>query len=126
MRNFQKKQGGIMSILQSVPVLMLLGALVIFFAYSMFDLVGKMMETSRNKEIAERQLAELQKSKEKLNTDIAKLNTEQGVDEIIREKFGLVKDGEGMIVIVEDKTPGVLEAESKSDGFFSFFTNWFK
>lgn len=125
MRNFQKK-GGILHFLQSMPVLILLGFAMIFFAYSMIGLVGKVRETAKNKKIAEDQVTELQKNKEKLNLDIAKLNTNQGVEESIREKFGLVKEGEGMIVIVDDKNPPEGEAEFESAGFFSFFKNLFK
>ena len=88
--------------------------------------MNKMGETSRNKEIIEDKVTELEKSKEKLNSEIIKLKTEKGIEENIREKFGLAKEGEEMIVIIEDKNSEEAEKETDSEGFFSFFKNWFK
>ena len=125
MRNFQKKRG-ILGILQSVPFLILLAVLVCIFAYSMINLMSRMQETAQNKKIAEDKVAELQNSKEKLSLDIAKLNTDQGLEENIRERFGLVKEGEEVIVIVEDKNQPEIPLEANSWSFFSFFINLFK
>lgn len=104
----------------------LLALLVLFFAFGVIGFFNKMQVTEENKKIAENKLAELEKQKYKLSGDIAKLNTPEGTEETIREKFGLAKEGEGVIVVVEDKT--AKEAEVKSGGFFSFlaFWNWFK
>jgi len=125
MRNFQKKRG-ILGILQSVPFLILLAVLVCIFAYSMISFTSRMQETAKNKKIAEDKVAELQNSKEKLSLDIAKLNTDQGLEENIRERFGLVKEGEEVIVIVEDKNQPEIPLEANSWSFFSFFINLFK
>ena len=85
-----------------------------------------MQLTKENREIVEYKIAELEKGKEKLSSDIAKLQTEEGVEENIREKFGLAKEGEGMIVIVEDKNQPEIPLETNTSGFFSFFKNLFK
>jgi len=88
--------------------------------------MNKMGETSRNKETIEDKVTELEKSKEKLNSEIIKLKTEKGIEENIREKFGLAKEGEEMIVIIEDKNSEEAEKKMDSEGFFSFLKNWFK
>ncbi len=111
--------------MQSMPVLILFGVLMLFFAYSMVGLVGKMLDTAKNKNIALDKVAELEKSKEKLELDITKLNTNQGLEESIREKFGLVKEGESVIVIVDEKESKP-ELEANTGGFWSFFKNLFK
>lgn len=111
--------------MQSRPVLVFLGILVLIFAWSVFGFMGKMQITRENRKIAEEKLIELEKQKEKLLFDIAKLKTDEGVEESIRAKFGLVKEGEGVIVIIDDKNPPVAQ-EQESGGFFSFFTNLFK
>ena len=121
MRNFQQKRG-FRNILHSKPVLVLLGILVLFFAWGVTGFLGKMNITRENRKIVENKVAELQKEKEKLSSDIAKLKTDQGVEESIREKFGLAKEGEGQIVIVEDKNPPAI-TDTSSGGFFSFFWN---
>src|SRR3989344_5532571 len=124
MKSFQHKRGW-KDILQSRPILVLLGILVLIFAWSVFGFMGKMKITRENRKIAEEKLIELEKQKEKLLFDIAKLKTDEGVEESIRAKFGLVKEGEGVIVIIDDKNPPVAQ-EQESGGFFSFFTNLFK
>ena len=124
MRNFQQKRRW-RNIIESRPVLALLSILVLVFAWSVIGFMGKMQETSRKKEIVKNKIAELEKEKEKLSFDIDKLKSYSGIEENVREKFGLAKDGEGVIVIVEDKNPPAVE-DTKSEGFFSFFKNWFK
>ena len=124
MKSFQYKRGW-KDILQSRPVLVFLGILVFIFAWSVFGFMGKMQITRENRKIAENKLIELKKEKEKLSSDIAKLKTDEGVEESIRAKFGLAKEGEGVIVIVEDPNPPEIPKQ-ESKGFWSFFTNLFK
>ncbi len=85
-----------------------------------------MKETEKNKQIVKEKLTSLEKSKEKLNADIAKLNTEGGVEARIREKFGLAKEGEGMILIVEEEKPNNTEEKEHQNSFLYFFSKWFK
>ena len=90
--------------------------------------MGKMTITGENKKIAENKIKELEQEKEKLSSDIAKLKTDAGIEESIREKFGLAKEGEGVIVIVEDKNKTEV-SDIKPPGFLSslfFWRNWFK
>ena len=124
MKSFQQRRGW-RNIIYSSPSLFLLIILLFFFAFGVIRFFGKMRTTGENRKIAEEKVAQLQKQKETLSTEITKLNTESGKEESIRERFPVAKDGEGVIVIVEDENvPNV--PKPKSDGFFSFFTNWFK
>ena len=112
--------------MQSKPILIFLGVVVLVFAWSVFGLVSRMQETMRNKKVVQDKIENLQKEKEKLISDINKLETDKGMEENIREKFGLAKDGEGMVVVVDDKNTPQNDAENKTNGFLSFFKNWFK
>ena len=124
MQNFQNKKN-FKHVMQSKPFLILLGIMVLVFAYSVFGLIGKMRETIRNKNAAETKIEALQKQKAELSSNIDQLKTNQGVEENIRETFGLAKEGEGMVVVVDDKnTAGDIDA--KPTGFFSKIANWFK
>lgn len=126
MRNFQKKKG-ISSFLYSVPFLSFLGIVALLFSYSMIGLVGKMRETTQNKELAESKVAELKQNKENLNQEIAKLNTTKGLEENIRERFGVVKEGEQVIVVVDEKENQNQESdENNGGGFINFIKNLFK
>jgi len=109
----------------SRPVLALLCILVLVFAYGVIGFMGKMEMTIENRKIAENKVAELEKQKEKFSSEITKLNTEEGKEASIREKFPVAKDGEGEIVIVDDQNPPATP-QPASSGFFSFLKNLFK
>ena len=124
MKGFQHKRGW-SDILHSKPVLVFLACLLLIFAWGIFGFMGKMRETIENKNIAESKLTQLQKEKEQLSSDIAKLKTNEGVEASIRDKFGLAKEGEGVIIIVDDKNKEEPKKED-SGGFWFWFHNWFK
>lgn len=124
MRNFQEKKN-FRKIMHSKIVLIILGVLVLLFIYNVIKLANKAVDTKRNREIAEKKIAELQIQKEELTKEIEKLSTEKGIEEDIREKFGLGKEGEGMIVIVDDESKNNNLSEEKSGGFFIFLKKLF-
>ena len=124
MKSFQQKRGW-RNIFQSRPVLIFLSVVLIVFAWGVFGFMGKMRATSENRRIAENKLAQLQKQKFDLQKEINSLNTEDGREKSIRERFPVAKEGEGVIMIVEDKNKPEVKKED-SGGFFSFFTNLFK
>ena len=109
--------------MQSKPVLALLGIIIIVFAWSVLRFWGQMRETGRNKEMVEEKVAELKLQKEKLASDINSLNTEEGKERVFRENFGLAKEGEEVIVVVEDKNPPESPKSSFTSGFFLFLKN---
>lgn len=124
MRNFQQKRNK--QFWQSWPFVIVLSILLLIFAWNVFGFWQRMQDTGKNRKIAEDKLTQLKIQKEKLTADIGKLNTPAGVEEVIRDKFGLVKEGEGMIVIVEDKNKEVVPPPSRFSRFVSFFTDLFK
>ncbi len=124
MRGFQQKHKW-RNILESKPVLVFLGVLLLFFTWGVIGFMGKMQVTRENKRLAEAKVAELLKQKEKLSSEIANLQTDSGKEAIFRENFGLAKEGEGLIVIVDDKNAAKNKSKN-STGFFSFFKNLFK
>ncbi len=124
MRNFNHN-GRLERAIRSKPVLILLGILILIFSWSTLRFWNKMRETAQNKELVESKVAELEKQKEKLTNDINSLKTSDGKEKVFRDSFGLAKDGEEVIVIVDDKN-AQKASEEDSKGFFSFLKNWFK
>jgi cell division protein FtsB len=112
--------------MESPIALGILFIIVLTFAWNVFGFWGKMRETSKNKAIAEEKLANLQVEKEKLTANISKLDTPAGREESIRDKFGYGKDGEELIVIVNDEKKDNSEDDKQKGGFWHFLTNWFK
>ena len=126
MRNFQQKTKW-RSVVESWPVLILLSILLLLFAWGVVGLFRRMQVTIENKKIAENKLKELEKKKDIFTNDVAKLSTDNGVEESIREKFPVVKEGEGLIIVVDDKNkPEEAPQEEKSFFSFLYFWNWFK
>ena len=114
--------------MHSKPILAFLGIIVLIFASGVIGFMGKMIMTIENRKVAENKIAQLEKEKERLSSEVSKLKTQDGIEESIREKFGLVKEGEGMIMIVDDKNQGK-KADSPKEGFLSslfFWKSWFK
>lgn len=111
--------------MQSKPVLVLLGGLILVFAWSVLGFWNTMRETEKNKQIVENKVVELKVQKEKLLADINSLETEEGKEKFFRENFGLAKEGENVIIVVEDKNLPK-EPDKDSSGFWSFFKNLFK
>ncbi|MBI3305988.1 septum formation initiator family protein [Candidatus Nomurabacteria bacterium] len=124
MRNFQQKRGW-KNIIYSRPVLGILAILLFVFVWTVFRFMGKMQITRENRITAENKVTQLGKEKEKLSSDIAKLQTNAGVEESIRDKFGWAKEGEGLIVILDKKNPEEVP-KKESNRFFDFFRNWFR
>lgn len=125
MKNFQRKIGW-RSIIESKPFLVFFAILLLFFAWNVFNFWDKMQETSQNMKIVENKMNALKIQKEKLAAAIESLNTNEGKERLFRENFGLIKEGEGLIVVVEDKNLQEPIKNEPSSGFFSFFKNWFK
>jgi competence protein ComGC len=110
---------------ESKPFLIFLGILILLFAWNIWGLWNKMEETAKNKQIVQNQITALNQQKGKLTSDINNLNTDQGKEQVFRENFGLAKEGENEIVVLDNNatTP---TSPPASSGFFGFFKNLFK
>ena len=125
MRNFQEKNK-FKKFMQSKPALAILTIVVLLFAWKIIGLTGKLQETYKNKNIEQQKITDLEARKAKLTSDIEKLGTDEGKEEVIRENFGMVKDGENVVVIVDDKNAPEGELKPKTGGIINFFKNLFK
>lgn len=127
MKNFQQQRGW-KNIVRSKPVLILFGIVILIFSWNVFGFWNKMQETTRNKKILENKVIALRRQKENISSEINSLNTAEGKEKFFRENLGLVKEGEDMTVVVEDKNPPEVPAVNSSSffSFLFFWKNWFK
>ena len=127
MNNFQgKKEKRLLTrVLHSNLGLFCLGIFLLLFMWSIIGFMSKMIDTAKNKKIAEEKVADLEMRKEKLLVDIDNLNTDEGKEKVFRENFGLAQEGEGLIVIVDEKNNKEIQKNSSEKGFFDFFQNLF-
>lgn len=100
--------------------------LALFFLYGVIGLIDKSEEVKKNKDMLLRERASLEEHQQQLEANLARLKTDQGVEEAIREKFPVVKEGEGMVVIV-DQAPVVSDEKvpSTTEKFVSFMKRLF-
>lgn len=109
--------------MESKPALMLLGVVILIFAWNVLGFWNKMRETERNKEAIQEEVSALREQKEKLQNDIENLETLEGKERFFRENFGLAKEGEEVIVIVNKEEPVEEEKTSYYSSFFLFLKN---
>jgi len=103
--------------------LVLLFCVLILFGYKIIDLIQKERETAYKKNLILDKIDSLQGRESSLSLDISKLETEEGKEEVIREKYQVAKEGEKMVIIVDEENKGSSVTEEKtSHGFW----NWVK
>jgi cell division protein FtsB len=102
--------------------------IVLFFGYKIIDLIKIERETTEKKNLVLDQIEDLKKREVSLSSDISKLQTEEGKENIIREKYQVVKEGEKMVIIVDEnnKNDSQLEQNKTDHGFFEWFKSVFK
>lgn len=126
MANFQGKSVW-RRILLSPLFLVFFAFVLVAFTLNMIGFISKLELAIHKKDIALEKVDALKASQERLQADIAGLNTEKGVEETIREKYGLGKAGEGLVVIVDEERK---DAPSPKKGVFQsifyFFENMFE
>ncbi|HEY4715413.1 MAG TPA: septum formation initiator family protein [Candidatus Paceibacterota bacterium] len=125
MAEFQKSKK-LQGILFSKVTLLVLFVFSVILIIGLFDIVPKERNTNRNKELILDQLNSFKNQSSSLEAQIEKLRTDDGIEEKIREKFRVVKDGEGLVVIVDDQSAKTNTEPQKSNNFWRFLINLFK
>ena len=131
MAEFQKKKKW-NKILYSKLVLLFLFVMAIVGIVSVIKTIPKMLEASKNRKIAQIQFDNLSIQSNDFRKKIDKLKTDEGIEESIRDKFRVVKDGEGLVVITnqeiktEDTDKQKNEVPTEQKGFLGTIKSWFK
>ncbi len=98
--------------------------LIIFFARATYGVYQKQEESSANTLQAAGELKRLVDRQTLLNTELARLSTNEGIEEEIRAKFGVSKPGEEVLIIVDPHkatTTEIIEEESLWGKFKNLF-----
>lgn len=110
----------------SKPVIIILFVLLVFFAYSVSGLIKKYKQTAQNKNNVQNEKEELLKRQIELQNELDSLNTVRGQEESIRERFSVVKDGEGLINIVDAPDSQSTSVITKPKGIWGWIVGIFK
>lgn len=100
--------------------------LLVFFAWNTIGLIEKERETSKNKEISLNKMNKLKEKAELYNNNIDRLNTDIGVEELVRSKFQVSKPGEKVVSIVDNNEVETQDDSSNNNGFWFWFLGLFK
>lgn len=99
MSEFRKKRKTRRLIYSKVSLLIAF-AILVFMSLSTFNIYKKYRESYENKKSAKQELENLEQRNRELSSRIERLRTERGLEEEIRKKFNVAKEGEGVVVIV--------------------------
>ncbi len=102
MRDFQRKRK-IRKVLYSRGALVVVVLMLVLVSKATISLYSKERESQKNRSRVETELSSLASRKEKLQSDIARLKTREGIETEIREQFQVAKNGEKMVVLVEEQ-----------------------
>ncbi len=110
-RNEKRK---IRKVIYSWPMVVVLFILLGFAMRGTWGVYTKYKESQVNLEIAERQYEATKKRADFLETEAARLSTDRGIEQEIRNRFQVARPGEHLVMIVgeEEKNPTDVVATS--------------
>ncbi len=122
MREFQNKRSST-KFLYSKYVIFLLIILLVIMGHAVYRAYGKYERSKQALTLAEIELEKLQSRKAILDEELADLETVEGKERAVRERFGLVKEGEKLIVLIEDDSPEpqIIEKKTWWERFLDIF-----
>lgn len=99
--------------------------LVFLFSYSAIGTYKKSKIAQEKTRQVENELRELKDQEEGLQNSLNDMNSPFGIEKSLREKFGIIKDGEKSVIIVDQKEDLEKESEEEKTGVFGFFKRIF-
>lgn len=123
MLDFQRKKK-IRRTLYSPFVLIALAIVMVILSSGVFGVYKKAKLSKQNLEREKKELEKLAIREKTLASSIDYLKTDQGVEDEIRTKFRAVKDGEKVVVIIDNQSTTTLP-ENKQASSTSFWYNLF-
>lgn len=103
----------------------LLFVLVLLAIHSTWSVYKKKVESEEMRDRASAQVLALQERNDELRSKIARLETTAGMEEEIRSKFSVAKEGENVVIIVED-VPTEATTTPESRGFWGKILDIFR
>ncbi len=124
MLDFQQKRK-LRNFIYNHWVLCFLGLIVILMIHSTWNVYQKQRESAKLLEQAENQSKELQNRQKELQDRIANMQTTQGMEEEIRNKFNVAKPGENVAVVL-DNDDATSSVSTTSTSLWQKIINFFK
>lgn len=123
MDDFRQKQK-MRRIMYSKWMFVLLGLLLCLIVWKTWGIYQKEQTARHALEESRTEKEELAKHADELSMDIDRLNTEEGIEEVVRDRYGVAKAGEEVIVLIEEEMREEIDEEASS-GFWARFKAFF-
>lgn len=94
---------------------LLLGAVLLIFAYNLIGQIFNTLKSEDRLSYATEQLYELEKKNKALNKRLAEIKSEYFVEQQARDKLGLVREEETVVIIPEEKIKQVLGTQKQAE-----------
>ncbi|MDO8555241.1 MAG: hypothetical protein Q7R75_01605 [bacterium] len=130
MREFQEMRK-LRRIFFSRPAFMVFCFIAILLVFSVFKVYKKSSQAVLKNAAVLKEIADINKRKSELEANLQKLKTEQGMEEELRKKFQIKRQGEEFFVIIEKEPPADNANNNNSQGkvilekVLNFFKNIF-
>ena len=103
---------------------------IVFIGFALVSIVGKSIDASNARKLAESQALELKQKQLDLDKKLSDLNTTSGQEALLREQYPVVKPGEHVVVITDTDAGNALETETPElaprKGFWAFLHGFVK
>lgn len=99
--------------------------LFVLFTYSAISTYKNSKIAQQKTRQVESELARLENQEENLKASLNDMNTDFGIEKSLREKFGIIKEGEVAVIIIEDEEIVETAPERENRGFWGFLRNIF-
>jgi len=125
MLDFKEKRK-LKKILYSKPMIIVLGLVFVFMVNAVWGVYKKAKIAHGNKTLILQDFNELKEREEDLSLKIEKLKTDRGIEEKMREKFGVVREGEEVVVVIDsnvdkDKKQSIFSSQGMRQKFLNIF-----
>src|SRR6185312_7650259 len=112
MRDFAKRgrKADTVRFMKSVAWLAVLFVITILAVRGAWGMYGKFAEAAQSDELAHKELADLKEQQAQVNASVDSFTNDRGLEAQVRERYGVVKPGEGQIQIVRDSSTTTIQA----------------
>ncbi len=125
MLDFQQKRQ-IKKVIYSRVTIFILFIAVIFLARSTYSIYQKAQLSSANYNETKKEYDSLKERQTMLNSEIASLKTDTGVEEEIRSKFSVAKPGETVVVVVDNTASSTTNDNGQNLSLWQRFLSIFR
>ena len=92
--------------------------LIPFILKGVWDSYGDFSDIKQETERLGNEVEELRQRNEDLKTEVEHLQTERGLEEEVRSRFNVAKEGENLIIIMEEDNNELESLDIEQDGFW--------